>query len=210
MSEKILDSMKDIPTKIIDPVKDLPNDIAMKSRGMLDDFIEYVKKIPEKILDLILRMIRKFLVTIILTLRKIPIVLKNIPRYFKKFLLAFRIPVLLMVTFALSFSISAGTRLVHSSSFEKMFPQESIPKNSKEDSLSFSGRVHRAFFLKQEIASNTTIKHFVQLEDISPRMKEAIVAVEDSKFYSHKGFDVNEATINQQLIKNIFPTETMR
>ena len=209
MSEKILDSMKDIPTKIIDPVKDLPNDIAMKSRGMLDDFIEYVKKIPEKILDLILRMIRKFLVTIILTLRKIPIVLKNIPRYFKKFLLAFRIPVLLMVTFALSFSISAGTRLVHSSSFEKMFPQESIPKNSKEDSLSFSGRVHRAFFLKQEIASNTTIKHFVQLEDISPRMKEAIVAVEDSKFYSHKGFDVNEATINQQLIKNIFPTETI-
>lgn len=194
---------------ILDKIKDIPEFISIKTQEITENIVEFVKNIPAMILDLFLRTIRKILVTIIITVRRIIIMIKNFPRYFKKFLLAFRIPVLLMLTFALSFSISVGTRLVHSSSFEKIFPQESIPKNSKENSLSFSGRVHRAFFLKQELASNTTIKHFVQLEDISPRMKEAIVAVEDSKFYSHNGFDINETTINQQLIKNIFPTETI-
>ena len=146
--------------------------------------------------------------------------------FLKKVMILARLPVILILTFTISFSISAGSRILHSNSLEKMFPKESMPENSEEESLSLSGRIHRILFLKQEIAEKTSMKHFVPLEKVSARMKEAIVAVEDSRFYSHHGFDIRGigraivvdieegeleeggSTISQQLIKNIFLTRS--
>lgn len=146
--------------------------------------------------------------------------------FLRKVLIFARLPMILLVTFALSFSISAGSRLMHSNSLEKMFPKESTPENSEEESLSLSGRIHRILFLRQEIAEKTSVKHFVPLEEISAQTKEAIIAVEDSRFYSHHGFDIRGigravvvdlesgeleeggSTISQQLIKNIFLTRS--
>ena len=68
-----------------------------------------------------------------------------------------------------------------------------------------------------------TIKHWVQLKEISPNMIMAVIASEDNRFEEHKGFDwveINKAiadgkkgkrmrgasTISQQTAKNVFLT----
>ncbi|MDP3354694.1 MAG: transglycosylase domain-containing protein [Polaromonas sp.] len=69
-------------------------------------------------------------------------------------------------------------------------------------------------------------RDWVKLEDISPHVKNALVATEDARFYSHRGLDFKRtlsaaantlqgkvqggSTITQQLARNLYPAEIGR
>ena len=72
------------------------------------------------------------------------------------------------------------------------------------------------------VYQGSTTSKWVELEDISPYLKDAIIATEDKNFYSHKGFDYpriiktlfqniknkeiigGASTISQQYVKNLY------
>lgn len=83
-------------------------------------------------------------------------------------------------------------------------------------------RLERVFFLKQAVNARINSANYVKLQDIPESMQQAVVAVEDRKFYNHWGFDMEgifraslvnlqygqvkegASTITQQLVKNLF------
>ena len=84
-------------------------------------------------------------------------------------------------------------------------------------------RVGRIFSIEDAVNENVKkIPHYVYLDEIPRSLQQAIIAVEDTRFYSHSGFDVTgiaratvvnveageieegASTITQQLIKNMF------
>lgn len=107
-------------------------------------------------------------------------------------------------------------------------PTQSVPANEMGDDVQqhpgFSDRLSRIIFLQRAVNSrvNKQDPHYVKLGDIPDSMQQAIVAVEDKRFYAHHGFDfegimraalVNlqsgqieegASTITQQLVKNLF------
>ena len=84
-------------------------------------------------------------------------------------------------------------------------------------------RVGRIFSIEDAVNEHVKkIPHYVYLDEIPRSLQQAIIAVEDTRFYSHSGFDVTgiaratvvnveageieegASTITQQLIKNMF------
>ena len=83
-------------------------------------------------------------------------------------------------------------------------------------------RLERVFFLKQAVNARINSANYVKLQDIPESLQQAVVAVEDRKFYNHWGFDMEgifraslvnlqygqvregASTITQQLVKNLF------
>lgn len=90
------------------------------------------------------------------------------------------------------------------------------------ESNSTLSRLERVFFLKQAVNARINSANYVKLQDIPESLQQAVVAVEDRKFYNHWGFDMEgifraslvnlqygqvkegASTITQQLVKNLF------
>lgn len=103
---------------------------------------------------------------------------------------------------------------------------EDTDSSSDNDEAFASGgtmnRLERIVFLKQAVDKRINSADYVKLQDIPESLQQAVVAVEDRKFYNHWGFDMEgifraslvnlqygevkegASTITQQLVKNLF------
>ena len=121
---------------------------------------------------------------------------------------------LLLVVFCLSFLAAGGANLYLSDNAIASAPADGQPSNLD--------RISRMLFLKKAVKARIQQPDYVKLQDIPESMQQAVIAVEDRKFYSHWGFDMEgifraalvnmqygevregASTITQQLVKNLF------
>lgn len=135
---------------------------------------------------------------------------------------------LLALIFLLAFFLSGGASIFSPRTWSNagnvlsISGQQGTEAANAEEEMGVIDHVRRFLFLKQAVRSRINRKDYVPLRDIPKDMQEAIIAVEDRKFYSHHGFDpegiaraalvnlqygkVEEgaSTITQQLVKNLF------
>ncbi len=153
---------------------------------------------------------------------------------------------LLIVLFFIAFFFSGGIRILDPQTISNIkatvsdlrgesksgtsssakLENSSAEKSSGDSTLD---RVGRFIFLKdsvdRRVAEVVSKKDYVTIDKIPDNLKQAIVAVEDNRFYSHHGFDIEgiaraslvnlqygrieegASTITQQLVKNLFLTQ---
>lgn len=124
---------------------------------------------------------------------------------------------LLVILFAASFFWAGGRSLV-----VNYFPAAAKSEELAGSVSSLWDRTYRIIALKGAVQAQLTTKNYVPLRDIPLTAQQAIIAVEDNRFYQHAGFDIEGilratlvnvqtgqiqeggSTITQQLVKNLF------
>ncbi len=128
-----------------------------------------------------------------------------------------RLFTIILLLFALSFVWAGGT-----SYLEKLIPATPSAKNIHQELSSSWQRTYRLVALKSAVDAKLDKKNYTKIQYIPLSMQQAIIAVEDNRFYRHVGFDIEGilratlvnmqtgtfseggSTITQQLIKNLF------
>ncbi len=144
----------------------------------------------------------------------------------------------LCLIFLVCFFYTGGTELLDTQSFNNVKnqlaliltpsgqqpPTETTPQKIENVSpqISTFDRISRVLFLKRAVNRAINKKDYIPLDQIATPLQEAIIAVEDNRFYSHHGFDMEgimratlvnlqygqieegASTITQQLVKNLF------
>lgn len=119
--------------------------------------------------------------------------------------------------------ILTGTRQIVSLGENQVSQENSLSQGiDAMESNSILNRLERIFFLKQAVNARINSANYVKLQDIPESLQQAVVAVEDRKFYNHWGFDMEgifraslvnlqygqvregASTITQQLVKKLF------
>lgn len=119
--------------------------------------------------------------------------------------------------------ILTGTRQIVSLGENQVSQENSLSQGiDAMESNSTLNRLERVFCLKQAVNARINSANYVKLQDIPESLQQAVVAVEDRKFYNHWGFDMEgifraslvnlqygqiregASTITQQLVKNLF------
>ncbi|MEG1650036.1 MAG: transglycosylase domain-containing protein, partial [Rikenellaceae bacterium] len=138
--------------------------------------------------------------------------IKNTTKFLKIFWAVIIIPPTLLAIFLLSVGFGAFGKLP---TFEEL---ENPKSNISTEIISEDGALLGSFFIEN--------RSFVDYRDLSPHLVAALVATEDSRFYSHSGIDFislarvafktvlmgqnqgGGSTISQQLAKNLYPRDT--
>ena len=119
--------------------------------------------------------------------------------------------------------ILTGTKQIVSLGENQVSQENSLSQGiDAMESNSTLNRLERVLFLKQAVNARINSANYVKLQDIPESLQQAVVAVEDRKFYNHWGFDMEgifraslvnlqygqvrqgASTITQQLVKNLF------
>lgn len=126
--------------------------------------------------------------------------------------------ILLVILFAASFLYAGGGSLINSV----------VPSKQTEQTISSLkngwDKLYRVIALKSAVNAKLNKNNYTKLEDIPLTMQQAVIAVEDNRYYQHVGFDIEGiiraslvnlqsgsiveggSTITQQLVRNIFLT----
>ena len=139
----------------------------------------------------------------------------------------FRFLGLLGLVFGISFLLSGGWNIFLPRTWQGIgdfLPkaEQSPVAHEQEEDPGLTDRLGRLVFLRRAVQSRVREDSYVTLDKIPPLLRDAVIAVEDKRFYTHHGFDpegiaraslVNlqygqieegASTITQQLVKNLF------
>ena len=142
----------------------------------------------------------------------------------------FRFIFFLFLVFFIAFFLAGGSSLFAARTWQHI--GDFLPKLASQPpaiqqldapvAIRTTDRLSRFIFLKRAVESRTSRDGYVKLRDIPESLQQAVVAVEDNRFYSHHGFDPESiiratlvniqygqieegaSTITQQLVKNLF------
>jgi len=136
----------------------------------------------------------------------------------------------LALVFFIAFFLSGGIWVLHPRTWQHvgdLLPRlaqqlPAIQETGAPEVMAWSDRLSRFLFIRRAVNARVQRDDYVPLSEIPESLQQAVVAVEDSRFYSHHGFDptgiaratlVNlqygeieegASTITQQLVKNLF------
>lgn len=128
-----------------------------------------------------------------------------------------RLITILLLLFTLSFVWAGGTSFL-----QGLLPAMPSSKSITKELSSSWERTYRIIALKSAVDTKLNKKNYTKIQYIPLTMQQAIIAVEDNRFYRHIGFDVEGilramlvnmqtgsfteggSTITQQLVKNLF------
>lgn len=138
---------------------------------------------------------------------------------------------LLLLVFVICFLISGGHTMLNTKDLGTRL-ETKLPAIASSDTAALLAsstkdfaiidRLSRLIFLKKAVAKEINGKPYVSIDHISLPMQQSIIAIEDNRFYSHWGFDIEgilratlvnlqygrieegASTITQQLVKNLF------